>query len=265
MLGREQAWDQPKPALRWAYRAVGEFRYPVRMRARYMLGWVPREFQPRAVWDAGCGAGELAFELARRYPRAWVLATDLNDAWVRRGRALAERAHVPNLWFEREDLRAVGHPGAFDLVVCCDVLEHVDDDRAAARHLAESLTARGHLVVHVPARGRFQSPRLAFRRWKRPPAADAAGLEPGSAHVREGYTPDGLLSLLEACGLRVHRWRWTFGPLAMWAYTLHEVLEQRRLAYCAAALPLLMAAGALDDLLPHRDGAGVLVSASPGT
>ncbi len=49
----------------------------------------------------------------------------------------------------------------------------------------------------------------------------------------------------------------------MWAYTLHEVLEQRRLAYCGAALPLLMAAGVLDDFTSHRDGVGVLVSASP--
>jgi trans-aconitate methyltransferase len=262
MLGREQAYDQPKPTLRWAYQTLGEVRYPMRMRARYVLSWVPRGFQPRAVWDAGCGPAELTFELARRYPQAWVLGTDLNERWVLRGRALAARTRLRNVSFEQEDLREVGHPGAFDLVVCCDVLEHVDDDQAAGRHLAESLSAGGRLLVHVPARGRFQSPRFAFRRWKRPSTVDPAHLDRGRVHVREGYTPTELSSLLEACGLRVGRWRWTFGSLAMGAYTLHEVLEQRRLAYCVVAFPLLMAVGALDDLVPHRDGAGLLVWAS---
>ncbi len=242
---------------------MGEFRYPVRMRARYVLGWLPRGLHPRSIWDAGCGAAQLAFELARRYPRARVLATDRVERWVRRGRALAARVHLPNLTFEQEDLREVGHPGVFDLVVCCDVLEHVDDDRAAARHLAESLSAWGRLLVHVPARGRFQSQRFALRRWKQPSSVDPADLEPGRVHVREGYTPAEIRSLVEGWGLRVDRWRWTFGAVAMWAYTLHEILEQRRLAYCGVAFPLLMAAGVLDDLTAHREGAGVLLSASP--
>lgn len=262
MLGWEQTYDQPKWTLRWAYRTVGEFRYPVRMRARYVLGWLPRGLHPRSIWDAGCGAAQLAFELARRYPRARVLATDRVERWVRRGRALAARTRLRNVSFEQEDLREVGHPGGFDLVVCCDVLEHVDDDQAAGRRLAESLTAGGGLLVHVPARGRFQSPRFAFRPWKRPSTVDPAHLDRGRVHVREGYAPAELRSLLEACGLRMGRWRWTFGHLAMGAYTLHEVLEQRRLAYCVVAFPLLMAVGALDDLVPRRDGAGLLVYAS---
>ena len=41
--------------------------------------------------------------------------------------------------------------GTFDAPTSGETLEHLDDDRAAARELARTLRARGRLVVTVPA------------------------------------------------------------------------------------------------------------------
>ncbi len=43
--------------------------------------------------------------------------------------------------------------GAFDLVLCCDVLEHIEDDRAALRELHRVVAPGGEVLIRVPLRG----------------------------------------------------------------------------------------------------------------
>lgn len=71
--------------------------------------------------------------------------------------------------------------GAFDAVVCTEVLEHVPRDRAAAAELARVTAPGGILLMSVPT----------------PPAP----LDP--AHVREGYTVPELSVLLDGAGFDV--------------------------------------------------------------
>jgi magnesium-protoporphyrin O-methyltransferase len=104
---------------------VGRIRATVRagrdcMRAK-LLDWLPRDLGGRRVLDAGCGAGQLAIELARR--GASVVAIDLSPTLV--GLA-GERtpANLPG----RIDFR-VGDMldpalGEFDHVVAMDSLVH---------------------------------------------------------------------------------------------------------------------------------------------
>lgn len=40
--------------------------------------------------------------------------------------------------------------GSFDLVICCHVLEHIRDDRAAMRELRRICSSDGHVLVQVP-------------------------------------------------------------------------------------------------------------------
>ena len=52
---------------------------------------------------------------------------------------------------EAFDLTAIPHPDdRFDLILCCHVLEHVEDDRAALRELHRVTAPGGSLLVQVP-------------------------------------------------------------------------------------------------------------------
>jgi SAM-dependent methyltransferase len=54
----------------------------------------------------------------------------------------------------RADLTATGFDdGAFDLIYCSNVLEHVDDDRRAMAELHRILTPGGLAIIQVPIRG----------------------------------------------------------------------------------------------------------------
>jgi SAM-dependent methyltransferase len=85
-------------------------------------------------------------------------------------------------------LEALPFPdGEFDLAVCLDVLEHLDDDRGALAELRRVVRAGGALVVTVPAH-----PRL----WSRHDEAN---------HHRRRYTRPTLRAAAEAGGWSVRR------------------------------------------------------------
>jgi SAM-dependent methyltransferase len=50
-----------------------------------------------------------------------------------------------------DEFRARFGPGSADTVVCCNVIEHIEDDNRAVDNLANALTPGGHLLILVPA------------------------------------------------------------------------------------------------------------------
>jgi len=108
-----------------------------------------RKYMPRGprstrrALDLGCGAG-LNLERLGRY--AETTGTDYYEEALqfcrRRGFTNLCKADAANLPFE---------PESFDIVTALDVIEHLDDDRAALRELWRVMRPSGVLIVSVPA------------------------------------------------------------------------------------------------------------------
>jgi 2-polyprenyl-6-hydroxyphenyl methylase/3-demethylubiquinone-9 3-methyltransferase len=99
----------------------------------------------RRVLDVGCGGGLLAEGMARR--GAQVTGIDLSPAAleVARLHALESGVTVEYRKVEAEDL-AEAERGAFDLVTCLEMLEHVPDPVSAVRNLAQLVRPGGHVI-----------------------------------------------------------------------------------------------------------------------
>jgi SAM-dependent methyltransferase len=71
-----------------------------------------------------------------------------------------------------DDFRARFMPGSVDTIVCCNVIEHIEDDNRAVSNMAKALTPGGHLILLVPALQQLYGDldRLAghFRRYDKP-------------------------------------------------------------------------------------------------
>jgi SAM-dependent methyltransferase len=109
-----------------------------------MLERVP--FGPDArVLEAGCGTGGNLYLLSEV---GQVAAFEPHDV----ARDLATGKHPDVVIAEGElPFRIPFQPGTFDLVAALDVIEHVDEDKAALRALVEMARPGGYIIVTVPA------------------------------------------------------------------------------------------------------------------
>ncbi len=157
------------------------------------------------VLDAGCGAGRHVCE-AFRIKGVDVVGIDLN--WedlcktattlylmhMQDGgqeRCLISRADVARLPFK---------DGAFDAVICSEVLEHIQDNRKAVRELIRVLKPGGELVISVP---RYLPERICWA------LSEAYHNEPGG-HIRI-YKRRELQALLEVAGVTCRAIRYKHG------------------------------------------------------
>lgn len=97
--------------------------------------------------EAGCSSGFLLEELVAEWPGSLVIGSDFIEGPLQR---LASR--LPSLPLLRFDLTACPLPTAtVDAVVLLNVLEHIEDDRAAIEQVWRVLKPGGIAVVEVPA------------------------------------------------------------------------------------------------------------------
>jgi SAM-dependent methyltransferase len=102
---------------------------------------ISEEFQvrPPAVLDAGCGAAG-PIEIP---PDAHVTGIDISEEQLARNMSLDDKI--------LGDLQSYPLPeDKFDLAICWDVLEHLDDPEAACRNMWSALRANGLLVLGFP-------------------------------------------------------------------------------------------------------------------
>lgn len=110
------------------------------------------ELQPGAyVLDVTCGTGLVSFPAADAVaPGGRVVATDLSEEMVERGRQIAEERGLYNVTFERMDAETLDlSTGAFDVALCSLGLMYVPEPGQALREMHRVLTVGGRAVVLV--------------------------------------------------------------------------------------------------------------------
>ncbi len=105
------------------------------------------------VLDAGAGLGTFTELAADACTDVVALEPHARFAAILR-RRFADRPNVSVVEAGLEELAASG-VRAFDSIVCFNVLEHIEDDRAALRALRELLATGGRLLLLVPAHPRL--------------------------------------------------------------------------------------------------------------
>jgi SAM-dependent methyltransferase len=112
------------------------------------------------ILDLGCGFGRHAFEAARRGANVVALDAGREEvegvaatfaAMVEAGELTTANLHTASV---QGDALALPFPdGAFDRVICSEVLEHIPNDVGAMRELARVLRPGGTMAITVPRFG----------------------------------------------------------------------------------------------------------------
>ncbi len=263
MIGSELALDQSLSAPERLYvRVLGAPISGLRVRCRRLLPKLTRligqaeqtagKSRTISIIDVGCGTGVFSFEMAKRFPQARITGVDNWAELVEKDAQIAAAAGLSNCDFQIADVLDLANQRDFDIAVCIDNLEHVEDDAAAIANIHGCLRPGGLALFHVPG---------LYRRWLllgKHTNFDVRG------HVRPGYTLEEIRSKVESAGFSILEAHYTYGWLETVTNNLSYLITgaDRRNKYAYALIfPVLNALAFFGQWARPRWGAGVAVIA----
>ena len=254
LLGREQRHHPDYSLPEKIYIAL--FGMPIiglRIRGRNIFNLIPKDRKYHHILDAGSGPGVFSFELARRFPDSKILGVDLLRESIAACQYIAEKTNITNVKFRQTSLEHLTDKNTFDLIVCVDIMEHIEDDLRAMQGLHEVAAPGGVLVLHVPA---------LYRRypvWKKSLNFDV------ETHVRIGYERNEIEEKVKQAGLSIRESGFTYGFWETLANNISYMITSARMQnkkLYALAFPFLHLISILGyRARPASLGAGVFVIA----
>ncbi|MCP4613442.1 MAG: methyltransferase domain-containing protein [Planctomycetes bacterium] len=98
------------------------------------------------IHEVGCGEGNLSVGLAKQ--NKTILASDFSNQIIAKARDNAEKHHVDINYKVAGIYDLTPENDAAELIVCCEVLEHLEDSQRALRILTQ--LANPYLIISVP-------------------------------------------------------------------------------------------------------------------
>jgi 2-polyprenyl-3-methyl-5-hydroxy-6-metoxy-1,4-benzoquinol methylase len=214
-----------------------------------------------AVLDAGMGFGQYTWWMAGKFPGWHITAADIKSEQVAdcsaffSGEGLGGRVQAIEA-----DLVTWTGTGKYDLVLCVDVMEHIEEDHKVFSSFFSMMNPEGYLVVSTPS--------------------DLGGSDVHSEnetsfigeHVRDGYSKTAITEKLLDAGFGKVSVSYTYGPPGSIAWRLSMkypviMLSASRLFYIflpfyyLAVMPFVLLLNFIDLNIRHRRGTGLLVIA----
>jgi SAM-dependent methyltransferase len=157
--------------------------------------------------DAGCGFGQYDRFILRSLPGVKIDAVDVKQDYLDDCRFFFEKDIKKNrISFEEMDLLAPNFDKKYNMVLCVDVLEHIEEDVLVMKNLQEALKPGGFFLMHSPSH-------LA--------EDDADGDESFvGEHARAGYSKKDISDKLIEAGLEPVRVEYTYGKSGHTAWVM---------------------------------------------
>lgn len=213
------------------------------------------------VLDAGMGFGQYSWWMATRFPGWKITAADIKSEQVADCNAffmqtgLGERVHAVEA-----DLVTWHSDDKYDLTLCVDVMEHIEEDRTVFASFRSMMNPGGYLVISTPS--------------------DQGGSDVHSdddtsfigEHVRDGYGRDEITEKLLTAGFDEVSVEYTYGTSGNIAWRLSMkypviMLSASKLFFILlpiwylAVMPFVLVLNCIDLHKRHSKGTGLLVIA----
>jgi SAM-dependent methyltransferase len=265
IVGREKRLVEKNPLKRIGYALFGEIHIPGRIRLNHIIKTVdelglPKD-RPIKVLDAGCGKGDMVFFLARKYPSWRITGLEIERDKYEKALIIKEKCSLSNVNFVHGNLLETDLDGEYDLVVCSDVLEHIEEDVSAMKVLNRLLKKGGCLVITVPSVPQRKHLKLVKMKEKK------IGFDPSYfGHVREGYSVEDLCGKLRPLDFSEIAPLHTFGFFGTLAYDIFFLIGDNRpnLLVFTMLLPFFLTLAFFDVRVRNSTGSGLLVKAWKG-
>jgi len=151
------------------------------------------------IYDAGSGYGQYTYFMTKNLQPCNIFSVDVKEDWINDCKEFFSRREIRSVSFAVEDLTAITHQNKFDLIVCVDVMEHIQDDVTVFQNFYIALKKGGYLLINSPS---------IYG------GSDVHEEEEESfigEHARDGYSKEDLESKLHPKGFSTYKSRYTYG------------------------------------------------------
>jgi 2-polyprenyl-3-methyl-5-hydroxy-6-metoxy-1,4-benzoquinol methylase len=227
--------------------------------------WARSNKAQRQVLDAGSGFGQYVFRMARKNPQWQITGLDVKEEQIEDCSNFFQKAGLSNARFEVADLTRLRYVDRFDLVLCVDVMEHIEADVLVLANYNKALKPGGMLLISTPS---DQGGSDVHQHDTKPEGAVGFIDE----HVRDGYGVNELHAKLKKAGFSTSEIRYQYGVPGRLSWKLSMkypilLLNTSKIFfvllpfYYLLVFPFSLMLNLLDLLLSHKTGTGLIAKA----
>jgi len=148
--------------------------------------------------DAGCGFGQYDRFILTQFSRVKVISVDVKKDYLEDCRHyFSDAIEKERIRFHQKDLLSLSFEESFDMAICIDVLEHIEDDRKVIGNLFHAIRPGGYFLMHSPSH------------YSEEDANDDDSFV--GEHARAGYSKEDIRTKLENTGFRIADLHYTYG------------------------------------------------------
>ncbi len=168
---------------------------------RKILRKIGSELDAKGKWkllDAGSGFGQYDRFILSTFKKAEVHAVDVKKDYLEDCQYyFSSDIESGNISFQEADLLRYESDEKYDLIICIDVLEHIEEDVRVMENLSKVLKPDGYFLMHSPSH------------YSEEDAGDEESFV--DEHARPGYSKEEISEKLTKAGLTPEKVHYTYG------------------------------------------------------
>ena len=219
------------------------------------------------ILDAGSGFGQYDFYMASRNSNWQITGLDVKEEQIADCNEFFTKINLKNANFKFGDLTKLNEADNYSMVLCVDVMEHIEEDELVFRNFHRSLKDGGMLLVSTP------SDKGGSDVHHHDHSHDAKGSHSFiDEHVRDGYGIDEISDKMKRAGFTktkvYYQYGWP-GKLA-WKLSMKYPIIMLNASYFffiilpfyyLITFPFVLVLNWLDVIKKHKTGTGVVAIA----
>jgi SAM-dependent methyltransferase len=198
--------------------------------------------------------------MSKLFPKSRILGVDVKEDQVQECNDFFKAIGRKDVSFEIGDLTKFNKPNTYDLVLCVDVMEHIEDDVQVLRNYQSSLKPGGMLLISTPSDQGGSD------------VHDDGETSFIEEHVRDGYGIQEIQDKCKLAGFSKVEARYSYGAPGKisWRLSMKYPMQMLNVSqvffiilpfYYLITMPFALILNVLDVRGNHSTGTGLVVKA----
>jgi SAM-dependent methyltransferase len=227
---------------------------------RELRAWRKSAPQQPSVLDAGSGFGQYSYFMSKLMPGIKILGVDVKTEQIKECNEFFSAIGKKDIRFEEGDLTKFKKENTYDLVLCVDVMEHIEEDVLVLSNYCASLKPGGMLLISTPSDQGGSD------------VHDDGETSFIEEHVRDGYNLEDIKQKALKAGFSKVEARYSYGTPGKisWRLSMKYPMSLLNISqiffiilpfYYLITMPFALLLNFMDCRMNHASGTGVIFKA----